>query len=209
MCYITQSSAKLAVLAISAEDGRVLFYGCLPTNSHVEDDQSSSLPIYQPFAQLGGIAADVQGRIKDFECLSIFTDGGIISHYILVTCGSDGVICIWHIAKDKLIDTRSANGSNGAAINQDKSSQTVDSDENQLTTENPNPAVHQIGKLLGSYKTSERITCLKAFVMEDAIDRPRDDDKAAELDFDANYHVDTPKSDSDIERAASEESNEE
>ena len=198
----------MAVLAVSTEDGRVLFYSPSLVQSPVEGDRSSSLPTCQAFAQLGGSKAGVGGRIKDFECLSIVAGDGIISHYIMVTCGSDGVISLWLITNAELTDTKSTNESNEASLHRNELEQTRDSDTDPNATKGPNLMTDQIGKLLGSYETGERITCLKAFVMQYVADRPAVNDEEAELDFDAIYPDDTPKSDpgKDVEESGGESS---
>ena len=83
------SVANSNYLALSTEDGRILFYD----TSSVEEvsEGSKQLPQLSCVAQLGGEAAGVSGRIKDFEVLNSpgFT--------IFITAGSDGAIRLWSV----------------------------------------------------------------------------------------------------------------
>lgn len=73
------------VLAISTDDGRVLFYS-------TTDPSSINSPTLVGF--LGGKSVGMPGRIKDFDSL---TANGYI---ILVTAGTDGVVRVWDLGTD-------------------------------------------------------------------------------------------------------------
>lgn len=121
------------VLALSTEDGRIIFYDAACTTDGNVDGE---LPDAKPLAQLDGKAAGVRGRVKDFEILPV---DDLEGQTIIVTASSDGAIRIWHLPGSEL---------EAAA---DKT-------------------IRQAGKLLGSYETGNRITCLRAFVMLPAKD---------------------------------------
>lgn len=116
------------VLAMSTEDGRIVFYDAA---SVARADGENEQPNAKPLGQLGGRAAGITGRIKDFEILPI--DGGD-GQTIIVTASSDGAIRMWHMSSREWKD-----GSDETA--------------------------QEVGKLVGTYNTGNRITCLRAFVM--------------------------------------------
>ncbi|KXL48629.1 hypothetical protein M433DRAFT_130195 [Acidomyces richmondensis BFW] len=115
------------VLVVSTEDGRVLFFGI---DGVLENDSTKTLPSCPCLAVLGGKAAGVSGRIKDFELLQIEP-----STLLLVTASSDGAVRLWSIT-----DTTSLH--------------------------NARSKPHQIGNLVGTLETGNRITCIGAFVMD-------------------------------------------
>lgn len=135
------------VLAVSTEDGRVVFYSTEDLQE-VEADAESTIPFATPLSEVGGKQAGFPGRIKDFEILSLgeqpkeYRDG-----FLIVTGNSDGVVRIWQVAEHDL-----------ALQNQSK-----DSKDSKDTT-------RQVGKLLTSYETGNRITCLASFIMLPAED---------------------------------------
>ncbi|KAI1950892.1 Protein mak11 [Ophidiomyces ophidiicola] len=130
------------VLAISTEDGRVIFYS---TDTPIVDQTSSksSVPPAQLWRELGSKSNDQPSRIKDFEFLTV--DGH--SQAFVVTAGSDGVVKVWAMEQNSVTSQK------GSKKKQQKA-QLVD-----------NSAPRNIGRLLGAYETGNRITCLKAFVM--------------------------------------------
>jgi protein MAK11 len=127
-------------LAVSTEDGRVIFYSTKELKE-AEDDTECSIPHATPVAQLGGKQAGFPGRIKDFDILSLEGQAKEYHNDVLVVTGnSDGVVRVWKLA-----------GKEVASAKQDKE-----------TT--------QVGKLLTTYETGNRITCLASFVMLPAED---------------------------------------
>ncbi|ETN38332.1 uncharacterized protein HMPREF1541_06367 [Cyphellophora europaea CBS 101466] len=118
----------IPVLAVSTEDGRIIFYSAESTASEQTKDE---LPDAKVLMQLGGKAAGVAGRVKDFEVLSV---NGAVGQTIVVTASSDGAIRVWYLSSD---EWRSAQENAGG----------------------------QCGKLIGTYETGNRITCLRAFTM--------------------------------------------
>ena len=131
---------EMLVLAVSTENGKVLFYSMDQTNQ-AEDEASleNSLPDSVCLAQLDSKADGVGSRIKDFEILSVpFLSEGS-SGLLAITAGSDGRLRLW------MIQTRDLFSAN----------------------ENPEKSLKpiSIGNLIGTYETGSRITCMKAFVM--------------------------------------------
>lgn len=136
LCYITTpDDDDTSVMAISTEDGRILFYSTAPedlTSAPTAEGINSSLPSARLIAYLGGEKAGVSGRIKDFTILK--TEVGEIGSLVIVGGSSDGSIRLWRLSSA------------------------------DLSSRGPKD-VKQVGNLLGMYETANRITCLKAFVM--------------------------------------------
>lgn len=103
-------------------------------------DSSEPVKGARAVAQLGGRTAGISGRIKDFKLLQIKGEGINITGYIVVTASSDGSIKTWYIKASEV----------NLETNKDK--------------------VVQIGNLIGTYETGNRVTCLDAFVMRSASD---------------------------------------
>jgi protein MAK11 len=141
------------VLAASTEDGRILFYN---TDTFAATAASSSangkitgpevppattIPDAALLAQLGGKTAGITGRIKDFETLVVASHTQPSTSvngksFIIVTASSDGTLRLFSLTSQDL--GRKVKGGQGPP---------------------------QIGTLVGSYETGNRVTCLKAFVM--------------------------------------------
>ncbi|KAL9605147.1 MAG: hypothetical protein Q9219_000081 [cf. Caloplaca sp. 3 TL-2023] len=148
------------VLAVSTEDGRVVFFSTKLT--HRSETVASSDPHPIPTCRaLGEIREGIGGstsRTKDFEVLRVSRDGNPPVSTFIVTGNSEGSIRVWEIElSPKLEQMQSrddtAKASNG--VNNDHKG----SDIAQVIT--------QVGWLLGEYQTGNRITCLKAFIMAD------------------------------------------
>lgn len=128
------------LLATSTEDGRVIFYSTKKLRKP-EDDSESTIPYAEPVAQLGGKPSGLPGRVKDFEIISLRDEpAGEEDDLLVVTGGSDGTVRAWQLHGNELVGSNSSKGSKAGST-------------------------RQVGKLLGSYDTGDRITCLKAFVM--------------------------------------------
>ncbi|KAI9367899.1 WD40-repeat-containing domain protein [Aspergillus egyptiacus] len=149
--YVSVTSEKDAeeLLAVSTEDGRVIFYSTKKLRQPEENDESS-IPQAEPVAQLGGKTRGFSGRVKDFEILSLEGQHGAKNgDFVVITANSEGVVRVWQLLGTEL--RRSA-------------------------TERPSDVKDiQVGKLLNSYETGNRITCLKAFVMIPTEDSTSDD----------------------------------
>ena len=125
-------------LAVSTEDGRVLFFDL---SSLTEDVETANLPQCPLVAQLGGRASGIAGRIKDFEVLQApASSTGEESPLVIVTASSDGVVRIWDMLPSELSRDAGADAAKGAPV--------------------------QVGHLMGTLETANRITCLGAFVLD-------------------------------------------
>ncbi|KAL3492688.1 WD40-repeat-containing domain protein [Aspergillus germanicus] len=140
--YVSIPSGEL--IAVSTEDGRIIFYSTKKLREPEEGDEST-IPYAEPVAQLGGKLQGFPGRVKDFEILSLEGQPGAKSgDFAVVTANSEGVVRVWRLLGTELNTTGTKKSSNAKEL--------------------------QVGKLLNSYETGNRITCLKAFVMMPAED---------------------------------------
>lgn len=153
------------VLAISTEDGRILFY-CTNTGHPAGDVGTTSKPIVpycEILSQLGGKASGILGRIKDFEILKLPAEDGGDSGSVIVTASSDGAIRLWKIyQKDFAI--RDAQAEPSAALPEGGMDEI--NGKGKDTAQLQKPPVRQVGAMFGMCETGNRITCLKAFVMQ-------------------------------------------
>lgn len=134
------------LLAVSTEDGRVIFYSTKKVQKS-QDEDDSPIPYAEAVAELGGKACGFPGRVKAFEILSLKEETQAPQEDLLVVTGnSEGVVRVWHVHGNDLA------GKGKAA----KSSKNKDEKDSKIP---------QVGKLLNAYETGNRITCLKAFVM--------------------------------------------
>ncbi len=151
MRYISIPSSGNAgseYLALSTEDGRIIFYRPITLPSDLDEgDANDGLNILQPVAQFGGSSDGLTGRIKDFEVLRL-PDA---RELILITCGSDGTIRIWLVEDSELIDSPEA-----VFI--------TDANKSKEANSAPN-APEPVGQLIGLYESRNRITCIAAFLM--------------------------------------------
>lgn len=137
---------KKDLLAVSTEDGRVIFYSTTVLQDAEEGDDST-IPYATPVAQVGGKQAGLAGRIKDFEVLSLEEQATEIRHdLLLVTGNSEGIVRVWKVNGKSLVPGKKSKGSK----------------EFKET--------RQTGTLLTTYETGNRITCLAAFIMLPAED---------------------------------------
>ncbi|KAI9742666.1 MAG: hypothetical protein M1818_003807 [Claussenomyces sp. TS43310] len=135
VCYIaTAAEEDTSVMAVSTEDGRILFYSTqsedLSIASAVEG-KDAAIPSARLIAQLGGKTAGLSGRIKDFTVLRL---EGQSWSFLILAGSSDGNIRLWTLSASDL------------------------EAKSQKQT-------RQVGNLIGTYETGNRITCLQAFVM--------------------------------------------
>lgn len=156
----TDGEAK-DLLALSTEDGRILFYD---TTDVVETQITTSpskleIPILKAICQLGGAAEGLAGRVKDFEVLKPPDSEA----FIIVTGGSDGAVRLWTVDESELVDEPS----NLRDLNEKASISTNGDDDIPNGNAMKQSATRQIGLLLGTYEAGNRITCLKAFVMSE------------------------------------------
>lgn len=146
------------LLAVSTEDGRILFYdttGVIETQV-TEPVSKSEIPILREFCQLGGAVEGLTGRVKDFEILK--PPGS--EAFIIVTGSSDGAVRLWTIDESELLVEPSVSRDlhDGASI-----ANVGDGTAPGIAMKAP--PTRQIGSLLGAYEAGNRVTCVKAFVM--------------------------------------------
>ncbi|KAL8808339.1 MAG: hypothetical protein Q9182_000159 [Xanthomendoza sp. 2 TL-2023] len=151
-------SGNVSVLAVSTEDGRVVFFS---TTVHGVPNEPSEIPI---FAAIGQIGREIEGpgsRVKDFEYLKAAGDQRALVASFIVTSGSDGTIGVWNLdlraRLEKLQLSDHAAGASGG-VNGKRDKPVVSG------------TVPEVGRLLSKYETGNRITCLKAFIMADTND---------------------------------------
>lgn len=164
--YVEIDGDENTLLAMSTEDGRILFYSTrdedLIKTPEVEG-KGSGLPSAKFVAQLGGKAAGVIGRIKDFVVLTpTIEEGRKEGVKIIVTAGSDGVIRLWKLTVEELA---SALASTTSSKESEKASKKDKKKDQEKKKEEEKEKVKQIATLLGTTETTNRITCLAAFVM--------------------------------------------
>ncbi|KAK4226083.1 WD40-repeat-containing domain protein [Podospora fimiseda] len=135
------------VLAVSTEDGRVLFFDTAEENIK-EPAEGKDLKTAKFVAQIGGKETGLTGRVKDFTVLAMEDEQGKRS-WVVVTAGSDGVLRVWKLEAEDLASGKEEG--------------------------------KKVGKLLGTYGTQNRITCLEAFIM---IPKP-DGAEESEYEFDS------------------------
>jgi protein MAK11 len=129
------SESHPATLLVSTEDGRVLLYDTnttIPTEA--SEKNKDDVPAARLVAQIGGPAAGMTNRVKDFEIVTLSQ-----TSFLVVTGSSDGTVRFWFLSTDELKSDDAGKAKGFTAV--------------------------QVGKLLGSYSTGTRITCLKAFSM--------------------------------------------
>lgn len=148
-------------LAVSTEDGRIVFYD---TTDVVETQTTKpvskpEIPISKAVCQLGGAAEGLTGRVKDFEILQPLGS----EDFIIVTGSSDGAIRLWAVDGSELVDEPSV----PSDLNDEVSISANGGDGTANGRAMELPATRQIGLLLGTYEAGNRITCLKAFVMSE------------------------------------------
>lgn len=150
--YLADTGQKLEFLAVSTEDGRILFYSTVVDTARMKTEagQKSHLPTLQAIGQVGGLTDGLTGRIKDFEILKLITTDELDQKLFVVGGCSDGSLPVWILDCTQFtVKHVPFNGNRGA-----------DSDVNGQ------PTPH-VGRLLGTYETGNRITCLKAFQMSE------------------------------------------
>lgn len=167
------------VLAVSSEDGRIIFYDARIPNDPID---IQSFPSCETLAELGGAGAGISGRIKDFEVLPLNTEisGGATS-LLIVTASSDGAIRIWAVAAVDII----------APIHPELVGQVMWDPKANGSQEDS----RRVGSLIGTLETGNRITCLGAFVMSAITKEAENAADVAELEI----GDDDGESDSDSE----------
>jgi protein MAK11 len=162
--------ADITLLAAATEDGRILFFSTkdedLTKPDDADDKKSESLPTAKLVGQIGGKADGVDGRIKDFVVIKSATDA---SRMYVAGGSSDGRVRLWRVSVDELQGKKKKQAKKGDDA----------------------AAGAGVGKLLGTYETRNRITCMTAFLM---IPRP---EGAEESEYEFSDEEDEEESDSD------------
>ncbi|KAF2015848.1 WD40 repeat-like protein [Aaosphaeria arxii CBS 175.79] len=149
MKYLPGSSSTVA---FSTEDGRIIFYDTKSTSvseSVTEAAKKESKIDAGPaafIAQIGGPAAGISGRVKDFAIFPFANpDKAGSKLYLIVAASSDGSVRLWTVAESDLkVDAQP---------------------EQQEGSADKGFSAKQVGQLVGTYSTGTRITCLASFVM--------------------------------------------
>lgn len=161
-----------SILAVSTEDGRIIFYDTKKSTT-LTSSTKQPFPSCQGIAQLGGVASGFIGRIKDFEILSVPKSGTMsASPLLFITGSSDGAVRTWRLESSEIESAAPGESS-------------TDGGESKQTPP-------QVGKLLGTHETGNRITCLTAFVMDGpAEEGPDDQDEVVGAEYDEGSDSDT------------------
>jgi len=150
------------VVALSTEDGRILFYhtaspqqplassAAAMENGINKLSKAEQVPILKFSAQLGERARGE--RIKDFVVLSSEQeDDGLF----VVAASSNGAIKIWQLSWTEL---DGAEGQSSSKLSKTEPAKEVSNGVSSTGEK-------QVGRLLGVHETGRRITCLEAFLM--------------------------------------------
>ncbi|GAB7337589.1 hypothetical protein MBLNU457_g2897t1 [Dothideomycetes sp. NU457] len=137
------------VVAVSTEDGRIIFYAINDATS-LSEATDSNYAVCKPFAQLGGAEAGIPGRVKDFEVLSLPSASADSKTLAFAAASSDGAVRIWTLDSASLQAAKDAQKAESAAV--------------------------QVGDLTATLETGNRITCLAAFVMDEPGEDDGDED---------------------------------
>ncbi|KAI1751440.1 WD repeat domain-containing protein [Xylaria castorea] len=136
-CYVSLDSTDSSLLAVSTEDGRVMFFSTntedLSAEESKTDNKAEKLPVAKLIAQVGGRESGVTGRIKAFAICKFTGEQG--DELVVPTGSSDGKVRLFTMSVKDLAEARKVKTGK------------------------------QIGQLLGTYDTQNRITCLSAFAM--------------------------------------------
>ncbi|KAK4936843.1 Protein mak11 [Elasticomyces elasticus] len=165
------SGNQMTLLAVSTEDGRILFYHTddispVPTND--ANAKEELIPEASCRAQVGGKTAGISTRVKDFELLFSNDSPEKSESVFIVAASSDGTIRLIHLPLSDLRD---------AVVKSKKAA--------------------ELGTVIGTYSTGNRITCMKAFVMLPPSDE--DDDLGGEEDEFEGFEEGSDESESDDE----------
>jgi protein MAK11 len=184
------------LLALSTEDGRIIFYStkAIDARQDQEPESKPSIPTCTALGQLGGKTLGLTMRIKDFESLTPAGDEDRRTPGFIVTGGSDGSISIWCLERAELgKDAPCINGSSAADSARGSEINGKDKGVNGADTS----MTHQVGKLLGTHESGNRITCLKAFIMLNSSGVPQTEiDDSWEDEFDGIAGSDSQRSNS-------------
>jgi len=152
------------LLAISTEDGRILFYSSslVSETEAAEGLPKQGIPLREAVCQLGGAAEGLTGRFKDFEILKPPDSQSLL----VVTGSSDGAIRVWLLDEAELTDGKSVSNTPLQDRVEERANGTTHGSSTGAKEAVAQPSTTtQVGTLLGTYEAGNRITCLKAFIM--------------------------------------------
>lgn len=181
-----EEEADHTLLAVATEDGRILFFSTKSDDltkpeETGNDKKTTPIPVAKLVAQIGGRAEGVDNRIKDFVVVKSETDNKTL---FIAGGSSDGKIRLWRVAREELLQ-----GGSKAKVTK----------KTKTKTTNSKGEVTSVGKLLGTYETHNRITCMVAFSMiprpEGAEDSEDDFDDEDEDDEDDSEGADSSDAD--------------
>ncbi|KAH7326371.1 WD40-repeat-containing domain protein [Stachybotrys elegans] len=168
MSYLTLTEGEgpgTSVLAVATEDGRIAFFSTRASDlskAESTEDKEPGLDIAKAIGHLGGKEDNVSGRIKDFVVLSSESNAGTI---YVAGGSSDGKLRLWRVESKDLY----------AAC--------------ERSSKQQQPDQQTVGKLLGTYETRNRITCMAAYLMiprpegvEDSEDEEEEEEEASDSD---------------------------
>ncbi|KAL9617423.1 MAG: hypothetical protein Q9160_007780 [Pyrenula sp. 1 TL-2023] len=192
--YFTAKSdeSDIPFIAVSTEDGRIMFYSIQPEPTASEPkDNKPDISDATVIAQIGGKTVDLTTRIKDFEILLQSSAGHQPEDYLIVTASSDGTVRLWMLTLESLTHSgKKPAKERDPGAQEDKSLADV---------------ILQVGTLLGSYETGNRITCLKAFTM---LPSTEDEDQEAATESESSFGGFSETSSSEEEEADVDEAEE-
>ena len=117
---------------------------------------------------LGGKGRGLSGRIKDFTYQDLFFKSEEANNTkIVITAASDGAVRLWNVTDAELIGAFASSISRAPANDiaaANGNSAVEDSSTSKIGISN----VPNLGVLLGTYETGNRITCLEAFWLQQA-----------------------------------------
>ena len=174
MQYLPGEDAN--VLCVSTEDGRILFYSTSQTADATADEQdelasfgkdmagSKTIPSCKLLASIGGLAAGLASRIKDFTILDPLPTSGKL---VCMTACSDGAVRVWLLDTSRIRqgDLTPKETSNGDDVQEPTSTDVQPMQD---------VAVEAVARTVGVYETGHRITCLKAFELNGILDEPEE-----------------------------------
>lgn len=136
------------------------------STKETSEAKDSPIPDAKLITQLGGKASGLAGRVKDFEILHFADIENWKHHFLLLTCGSDGAVRVWLLRTQSNADAKKQEG---------------------------NKCGELVYRLLDTYETGNRITCMASFVMQ----RPHALDDVDESDLESDDQEEEAESSSD------------
>lgn len=159
------------LIAVSTEDGRILLYLSSQSSGKDISDANSTftIPTLNPIGQL--VVEGPKSRIKDFEIFGTSGRQDSARGLYVISASSDGAIRIFALDNEKLYANTVVSS---PAIRESKEEPATVTAMLSGTNVNGSETIptKQLGKLLGTYETGHRITCLGAFLMREPQETP-------------------------------------